>query len=118
MASNLRGPGHWRFDNSLLQDMTFKEKMVEYINLIKEDELSNPNFRWEWIKFKIKTFSTKYKSKKKRELSKEVSDLQHRLQFLADNNDLRGSPYILEGVNSIKPDLKERALLDANKTIF
>lgn len=118
ISSNLRGPGHWRFDNNLLRDAGFKEKLVEHINLIKEDLLSNPNSQWEWIEFKIKTFSIQYSLAQKREQKKEVKDLQNRLQLLANNNDLRGSLDILEEVNSIKHDLKERALLQANKSIF
>lgn len=43
VTMNERGPGHWRFDNSLLQDPAFKEKMLQHIRISKEEELSDPN---------------------------------------------------------------------------
>lgn len=92
LLSNQRGPGHWKFDNNLLHDPAFQDKLLDRIRLAMEEEFTNPNTRWEWLKFKIRQFSMEYKSSKNREHKKEVKALQYRLQLLAVNNDPHGSP--------------------------
>lgn len=42
-----RGPGYWRFDNSLLAEERFVEEMSNHIGEIKQEKLSNPNLDWE-----------------------------------------------------------------------
>lgn len=113
-----RGPGHWRFDNTFLGDADYREKMLQHINTVKQEELSDPNLRWEWVKYKIRLFTIEYSSSKKRKQRQEIKELQDRLKLLAELQDLRGSPDTLEEVASIKRQLKEIALLEANKTIF
>lgn len=104
---NERGPGHWRFENSLLEDAEFKKKMISNINTSKEDELTDPNMRWKWIKFKIRLFSIEFRPAKRRECRKEINDLQDRLQSLIEQEDLHGSPDNVEEIHSIKRELKE-----------
>lgn len=66
-STNQRAPGHWRFDNVLLGDTTFKDKMLQHITEVKEEELSDPHRQWEWIKYKIREFAIQYKTTVKRE---------------------------------------------------
>lgn len=106
------GPGHWKFNNDLLADPTFKEKMLNHINLWKEDELSNPNARWEWLKYKIRLFSIEYNAAKKREHRKMEKELKDRLSQLDNQQDLQGDPDAAEEIASIKRELKEIALID------
>lgn len=118
VGTMVRGPGHWRFDNSLLADPIFREKMFQHIDTLKEDQLSDPNLRWEWFKYKIRDFSIDYMHNKRQEHKKLIKDLQDRLLYLAKAHDLKGSLEIIEEVASIKRELKEISLMEANKIIF
>lgn len=46
--STTRGPGYWRFDNRLLTDPAFVEKMKNHIRQITQEPLDDPNLTWEW----------------------------------------------------------------------
>lgn len=113
-----RGPGHWRFDNFLLTDPNFKREMTQHIETVKQEDFSNPNTRWEWIKYKIRSFCIEYKTNKNRQQKKLVKDLQDRLQFLAEKHDLGGSQEVIDEVQSIKRELKDISQIQANRAIF
>lgn len=113
-----RGPGHWKFNNDLLTLPEFKSQMLALITLCKEDELSNPNTKWEWLKYKIRLFAIEFHSAKKREKTKMVKDLQERLNFLDNSQYTQGNPEATEEIASIRREIKEIALIEANQTIF
>lgn len=117
-SPNARGPGHWKFNNDLLVDPEFRRRMIDCINLCREDDLSNPNAMWEWLKFKIRLFVIQYHANKKREQRKLEKSLRDRLLFLDNDQNTQGHPDPAEEIASIKRELKEIALIEANKTIF
>lgn len=44
-----RGPGYWRFNNTLLEDATFIQDMTAHItSTIQNNSIENPNVAWEW----------------------------------------------------------------------
>lgn len=67
VSVNERGPGHWRFDNSLLKDQIYKEQLLQHIDASKEEDLSDPTLFWEWLKFQVRSFTIKYQSEKRRQ---------------------------------------------------
>lgn len=113
-----RGPGYWKFDNTLLHDKNFVTEMTECIRIALLEDMENPNSKWEWTKYKIRQFSIEYLLKKKREQKKLIAKLEKRLQFLAENNDLSDSPNVVTEVRSIKRELSEILQEKANKAIF
>lgn len=60
------GPGYWRFDSSLLTHQDFTCAMTDFfVNWHPPEELSNPNSRWEWLKFEIRRFIKDFIKKKR-----------------------------------------------------
>lgn len=102
-----RGPGYWRFDNTLLSDDDFVQAMNDHIEEIQQEHLSNPNLQWEWTKFKIRTFCIEYKIRKNRERNEQVTLLENRLKVLSEDYDLTSSQDIIEETASIKRELGE-----------
>lgn len=91
-----RGPGYWRFNNTLLQDTKFVSKMSSLIvSTINESSFQNPNTTWAWIKFQIRKFCVSYSITKNREKRKFTKQLKERLAVLAHDHNLIGSPDVV-----------------------
>lgn len=118
LAEIKRGPGYWRFDNSLLTDPEFITAMSDHIQSIQQERLSNPNLQWEWTKYKIRTFCIQYKTTKNRERRRQTTLLENRLKFLAEENDLTSSPDVVEETASIKRELSEIYQTKASAVAF
>lgn len=116
--SNTRGPGFWRFDNTLLADARFVQEMKTTIQRVLNNDLDNPNASWEWTKFKIRESCMAYVLKRNRERNAMINTLEKRLQFLLDTHNLTDSSDTVSEVQSIKRELAEIAQERANKTIF
>ena len=61
-----RGRGYWKFNNSLLEDKSFVEKIKSHIqDVIQETfDLPDPRVKWEFLKYKI-CFLVRFMQKKK-----------------------------------------------------
>lgn len=114
----MRGPGFWSFDNTLISDPEFVQKMRQCIETALEEELDNPNTLWEWTKHKIRELCIEYKIAKNREQRALTSSLEKRLVLLAENHDLSDSSDVVQVVESIKRELAEICQHAANKAIF
>lgn len=107
LAETKRGPGFWRFDNTLLTDMEFIEAMRTHLVEVQLEAFVSPNMRWEWIKYKIRSFTIHFSISRNRRRKNQVKDLEDRLEFIRREHDLTGSNDITEEVESIKRELKE-----------
>ena len=79
-----RGPGMWKFNNSLLKDDKFKELITFFYPQIHE-KYSNVNDKqllWELIKMEIRANTIKYSKQNRAELNKREIILQSELQEL------------------------------------
>ena len=79
-----RGPGTWKFNNSLLKDDKFKELITLFYPQIHE-KYSNVNDKqllWELIKMEIRAKTIKYSKQNRAELNKREIILQSELQEL------------------------------------
>lgn len=113
-----RGPGFWRFNNQLLQDSTFFRGMSSHIITTLEEEFDSPTSLWEWLKYKIRQFCIKYSIDSGRERKAHVKALEHRLATLDHDHNLTGSPDIEIEAASIKRELAEIKIHQANQIIF
>lgn len=113
-----RGPGYWRFDNQLLEDSDFVEQMANHLTETLNEQFDNPMSLWEWMKYRVRQFCIKYSSKVNREKKAHVKSLEDRLAQLAHDHDLTGSPDIEMEVASIKRELAEIKIQQANAIIF
>lgn len=79
-----RGPGTWKFNNSLLEDDDFKERIVFFYPQIHEKYVyvKDKQLLWELIKMELRMKTIKYSKEKRLELRKRESTLQKELQDL------------------------------------
>ena len=61
-----RGRGYWKFNNSVLEDRIFVEKIISHVqDVIQEtSDLSDPRVKWEFLKYKIRFFVRIYAKEK------------------------------------------------------
>ena len=64
-----RGPGHWKFNNSLVNDAIFINEMPDLINKISLNfnEFDDPRINFEVLKYKIRNFAREYSRHKAKE---------------------------------------------------
>ena len=89
-SNSKRGPGMWKFNNSLLQDIQYVTEIKELIRQIKEEmvEMENCSAKWEYIKYKIREESIAYcknKSKLTSQFEKELLERYDTLSKLLDS---------------------------------
>lgn len=116
--SHTRGPGYWRMNNFLLADQDFTTKMRQHIIETLQEDLQDPHLKWEWTKYKIRSFAISYGIEKARKERNHTALLEKRLLTLAEEHDLTATPDIASEVQSIKRELAEIQQQQANKTIF
>ena len=79
-----RGPGLWKFNNTLLEDDSYKELIEFKYPLIQEkySELSDKQLLWELIKMELRSTTIKYSKQKRSDLKTKEQSLQKELQEL------------------------------------
>ena len=59
-----RGRGLWKFNKSLIKNENYHEQMKKLIKIVlnnlNQDNIVDPHFRWEYLKFEIKNFFKRY----------------------------------------------------------
>lgn len=118
LTTQKRGPGFWRFNNQLLSNPVFIQEMREHLIEAQQADLSNPNARWEWIKFKARSFAISFAIHRSREERGLELQLHKRLNTLTKDLDSSTSPDVLSEIQSVKRELSEILKHKANKTIF
>lgn len=113
-----RGPGYWRFNNQFLEHPEFVTKMSEHITTALGEEMDNPMVLWEWVKYKIRQFCIQYSITTTKAKNAHTKSLEDRLAKLAHDHNLTGSPDIDMEVSSIKRELAEIKIQQANMIIF
>ena len=79
-----RGPGFWKFNNSLLENEEFVTKLKFLILTAKEKyrEVIDKRLFWEMIKMEIRTFSIRFAKRKAKEKREMEFELLRKLQDL------------------------------------
>lgn len=113
-----RGPGFWHFNKKLLADQKFVQEMRKQIQVFQQDQFEDPSLKWEWIKFKIKEFCITYSIKRNREKRGHMSDLELQLINLEKKLQESHSEDTFNEYQSIKRELTELKLHQANGAIF
>ena len=81
LSQVMRGPGLWKFKNSLLKDKNYLTLITESYPIISEKyaNIVDKRLRWELIKMEIRSITISFASRKAKEFRKQESDLQKRL---------------------------------------
>ena len=105
----MRGPGYWKFNNSLTEDATYVSRMKDLIRDIVSSfsENDDPRISWEFLKYKIRQFTQTYSKEKARErrtkqkqLGKNVEKMEH---SITEHCDLK----LLNQLETAKAELDE-----------
>ena len=82
-----KSSGFWKFNNSLLSDNIFKEKLKQHIQNIESDnELSNdPQIKWEFLKYQIRKFTIRFSKTRAKEERKQRDELETTLKSVEKN---------------------------------
>lgn len=118
ISAQKRGPGFWRFDNNLLANENFILELKEHLMDIWEEEMSDPNKYWEWIKYNIRTFTISFSIRKAREENRLFNSLQTRFKTLSEQYDTSPTTTVYDVLQSVKRELGEIEMHKANRTIF
>ena len=103
-----RGKGFWKFNNSLLKDLTYIRKIKLCLTECKTKykELSNKSLMWDTIKCELRTLTFSYSCFKAKERNSFEKKLKDRIDDLQTKNSLGELQYLPE-FNSTKKDLEE-----------
>lgn len=114
----VRGPGIWRFDNSLLLNKDFISTMCTFLENFKFDgSVSSPHVKWDFLKYEIRKRCIEFARQNGSQLKAQISSLTKDIQRL-DSNYPSLSPDEEELYRSKKRELADLELLQANKIIF
>ena len=93
----------WKFNNSLLSDNIFKEKLKQHIQNIESDnELSNdPQIKWEFLKYQIRKFTIRFSKTRAKEERKQRDELETTLNHLKETFRLRKISVFMINVKEI-----------------
>ena len=83
---NNKRSGFWKFNNLLLSDNIFKEKLKQHIQNIKNaSEFSNdPQIKWEFLKYQIRKFAIRFSKMRATEERKQTEELETTLKLLEE----------------------------------
>ena len=82
VKEHIKAASYWKFDNSLLNDKDFVSQIKIKIPEFYEEatQLSNPNARWDYIKYQIRQFSLKILKEKAQQRKAKRSGLESRIK--------------------------------------
>ena len=84
LLGDTRGPGCWKFNNSLVNDKLFVSQMNSKLEYYFHEtmEISNPVIRWDFLKLKMRQFCMSYSKQKGRERKRKGISLESKLEKL------------------------------------
>ena len=109
LAGDKRGPGYWKFNNSLVDYKQFVSQMNGKIEDYFHEtmEISNPVIRWDFLKFKMRQFCMSYSKQKRRERKQKRMSLESKLKRLENNITVMSTDLELKEYNSVKQELEQ-----------
>ena len=75
-----RGPGYWKFNNSLLQDQIFVEQLYKTLEIELAQPTKDPKQKWELIKLTIRNTALKYSARKHKAMKNKLAVLERKLK--------------------------------------
>ena len=103
------GRGYWKFNNSLLEDTIFVEKIKSHIqDVIQETfDLSDPRVKWEFLKYKVRFFVRIYAKEKAAFRRARRSHLEEKVKSLENAISSDSSAEILRDYSDAKIELEK-----------
>lgn len=95
LSTEKRGPGFWKFNDTLLNDKKYKEliqKKIEETMIKNSKEKLDPLLSWEMIKNEAIGSTLSYSSLKAKERNKNIEELESKINKLEDDLDQCNDP--------------------------
>ena len=77
-----RGPGYWKFNNSLLHDKDYVDKINRLIEIETSVEHTSAKSKWESLKLAIRGSTLQYSSQRKKSNKFKIEVLERKLKYL------------------------------------
>ena len=114
--SSLRGPGLWKFNDSLVNDNDYVDGIK---SIIKADyDIISCSLRWEFIKMKIREFSIKFSKEIAFKRRQEELKIATELQRLEEFNDINPSHETLEKIDILRSKIEMNNQIKTNGNII
>ena len=100
-----KGPGFWKFNQSLLQDETYVSELRTEIENFKQkySDVDDLGLRWDLIKMEIRGFTVKYSKNKARKIRSTEASLQNQINALYKRaNDQPNNKQIICEIQNIR----------------
>ena len=105
LPDSKHGPGHWKFNNSLLKDNQFTETLTNNIKeWIGQNEIKDKGVFWDYLKYLIRKFTIAYSKNKRKEIRCREKELENRLIILERN---LSNPVNKNEYHEVKADLEQ-----------
>ena len=82
LENELKGPGNWKMNCSLLDDEEYEDditRMIPLRTVYGQKEFTDDRIIWDWIKYNIRARAIQYSKRKAKERGKKEVDLQEEL---------------------------------------
>ena len=114
------GPGLWKFNNKLLQDVTYITKTRQQIEELKTNfnAMADKCTKWELIKYELRKQAIKYSKEKNKEKRELFASLSRQALVLEQKLSESPSEEIIEQHHHIKQDLESIITEDAQSAAF
>ena len=120
----IRGPGLWKFNNSLLKDKNYLTVITESYPIISEKyaNIVDKRLRWELTKMEIRSITISFAAHKAKEFRKQESDLKKRLDKIdkstSDSCDNQNIEDKLKEFDKLKNEFNRPYEIKGKGTIF
>ena len=95
-----RGKGLWKFNKSLIKNENYREQMKTLIKHVlynlDQDNIVDPQFRWEYLKYEIRKFSIHFSKGIARNKKIERTYLENKLITLENSSNFVNNPEYIE----------------------
>ena len=108
-----RGKGLWKFNKSLIKNENYREQMKTLIKHVldnlDQDNIVDPQFRWEYLKYEIRKFSIHFSKDIARNKKIERTYLENKLKTLESRPNFVNSPEYTETNEKLDKIYQEKA---------
>ena len=104
---NARGPSHWKFNNSSVNNRQFVDLLRAEIPRYKAEAsaFGDPSMRWEFLKYKCREFSRNYSVQKSKERKHRRTFLEKKVTELESQILLNSSDHLINEYHQYKSEL-------------
>ena len=121
---NPRGPGFWKFHNSLLEDKEYTTKILELYPQLREKYhyVNDKQLFWELIKMEIRSTTISFSKGKAQAIRKHEAEIKQQLDELAkiicNSQNLDNTDEILKQYDDLKKELQHQYENKGKAAIF